>query len=106
MLTKNFHFRSCVVKINSEVNFMITNDILCFSDINECQQDRFLCDGGQCRNTPGSYQCICPIGLKLNRNTKACEGWYQAQSSEGAEGGGGMDNRSQNDNLLYTICSE
>lgn len=26
------------------------------SDINECELEQSLCSGGQCRNTPGSFQ--------------------------------------------------
>lgn len=32
-----------------------------------------VCSGGQCRNTPGSFQCICPTGTQLNLNTHTCE---------------------------------
>ena len=45
-----------------------------FLDINECATNTRLCDGGQCKNTVGSYQCICPIGSRFNSNNKMCEG--------------------------------
>jgi hypothetical protein len=32
-----------------------------------------VCSGGQCRNTPGSFQCICPTGTQLNPHTFVCE---------------------------------
>lgn len=32
-----------------------------------------VCSGGQCRNTPGSFQCICPTGTQLNPSNYVCE---------------------------------
>lgn len=32
-----------------------------------------MCSGGQCKNTPGSFQCICPSGTQLNPATHVCE---------------------------------
>lgn len=32
-----------------------------------------MCGGGQCKNTPGSFQCICPTGTQLNTQNFLCE---------------------------------
>uniref|UniRef100_A0A7N9ATH0 Fibrillin 1 n=1 Tax=Mastacembelus armatus TaxID=205130 RepID=A0A7N9ATH0_9TELE len=42
-------------------------------DINECQELPGLCQGGQCINTFGSFQCECPKGYALNTETRVCE---------------------------------
>ncbi|XP_049448813.1 fibrillin-1 isoform X2 [Epinephelus fuscoguttatus] len=42
-------------------------------DINECQELPGLCQGGQCINTFGSFQCECPRGYTLNTETRVCE---------------------------------
>ncbi|KAJ3593092.1 hypothetical protein NHX12_005429, partial [Muraenolepis orangiensis] len=42
-------------------------------DINECQELPGLCQGGNCINTFGSFQCECPRGYSLNADTRVCE---------------------------------
>ncbi|KAM9409241.1 fibrillin-1 isoform 1-T1 [Pholidichthys leucotaenia] len=42
-------------------------------DINECQELPGLCQGGECINTFGSFQCECPRGYALNPDTRVCE---------------------------------
>ena len=33
------------------------------SDLDECQENKDICGGGKCTNTPGAYRCICVGGL-------------------------------------------
>uniref|UniRef100_A0A8C0W6M1 Fibrillin-3 n=1 Tax=Castor canadensis TaxID=51338 RepID=A0A8C0W6M1_CASCN len=42
-------------------------------DIDECQELPGLCQGGDCANTFGSFQCQCPRGYHLKEDTRICE---------------------------------
>ena len=49
------------------------------SDIDECAEDRALCENGACVNTDGSFKCDCQAGFMHPRNefngsdcTQAC----------------------------------
>lgn len=41
--------------------------------------------GGQCRNTPGSFQCICPPGTQHNSQTQTCDDINECDDEEGSE---------------------
>nr|XP_023421883.1 latent-transforming growth factor beta-binding protein 2 isoform X3 [Cavia porcellus] len=41
-------------------------------DVDECEDPHSSCLGGECKNTAGSYQCLCPPGFQLANGT-VCE---------------------------------
>ena len=41
-------------------------------DINECW--RSVCGRARCRNTPGSYECVCPTPFQYDNTLKKCVG--------------------------------
>ena len=42
-----------------------TKTYLCkISDLDECKENKDICGGRKCTNTPGAYRCICVGGLK------------------------------------------
>lgn len=42
-------------------------------DIDECDAIPYLCLGGKCSNTIGSFTCECPPGQARNPNTNKCD---------------------------------
>lgn len=44
------------------------------SDVDECENNPDICDGGQCTNIPGEYRCFCYDGFMVSVDMKTCVG--------------------------------
>uniref|UniRef100_A0A8B9ZHG4 Latent-transforming growth factor beta-binding protein 1 n=1 Tax=Anas platyrhynchos TaxID=8839 RepID=A0A8B9ZHG4_ANAPL len=53
----------------------------CSADVDECEDPTVQCRGGECRNTPGSYECHCPAGFELLNGT-VCQDVNECLNSE------------------------
>ena len=51
---------------------MLSNDGHSCIDVNECNLNPTLCQGGACINTEGGYLCRCPSGMYETFCTKTC----------------------------------
>jgi len=73
----NRNKRINVTKLNATFRLWSTNcapNYACVIDIDDCQAVNECSDGADCRNTNGSYECVCPIGTKLENDGRTCKG--------------------------------
>lgn len=61
--------RSCPWEVLPLASFLLCDS----ADVDECEDPQSSCMGGECKNTAGSYQCLCPQGFQLANGT-VCEG--------------------------------
>lgn len=46
----------------------------CPPDVDECEENPDICEGGQCTNVPGGHRCLCYNGFVATRDAGTCVG--------------------------------
>uniref|UniRef100_U3J6C1 Latent transforming growth factor beta binding protein 2 n=1 Tax=Anas platyrhynchos platyrhynchos TaxID=8840 RepID=U3J6C1_ANAPP len=64
-----------------DAGYAVSRDGSVCEDVDECEDPAVQCRGGECRNTPGSYECHCPAGFELLNGT-VCQDVNECLNSE------------------------
>lgn len=72
--------RRAAFPAGSALTRILTEMSLCPADIDEC--DRQPCGNGTCKNTVGSYNCLCFPGFELTHNNDCMGESHQSQQSQ------------------------
>lgn len=68
-LRLNVYWWGGTIWVNIDIEYLY-----CVTDIDECERNPLLCRGGDCLNTEGSFQCVCPQGHEIAPDGSACLG--------------------------------
>jgi len=60
--------------MNNELNVCAYRRTYLLLDIDECAELSDVCHGGECKNTFGSFVCVCPAGHHLDVRRRMCVG--------------------------------
>ncbi|KAM4878543.1 LOW QUALITY PROTEIN: fibrillin-2 [Sylvia borin] len=52
--------------------YALMPDVRTCADIDECENNPDVCDGGQCSNIPGEYHCLCYDGFMVSIDVETC----------------------------------
>jgi len=55
-------------------SWYVCNTLRCGADVDECSSLRGVCINGRCRNTVGSFLCLCQPGYFYNTERIICDG--------------------------------
>lgn len=76
MYNKNFVLVFGVTCNSYRTGFTLLADKRTCADVNECEENPRICNGGQCNNTIGSFLCTCSDGLLKGDDGSSCLGNY------------------------------
>ena len=74
-LSPTFHIcPSFHIMPSASLMFALHVCISVYPDVDECDEEPKVCDGGQCTNVPGEYHCLCYDGFMASMDMKSCIG--------------------------------